>query len=61
MTQVDDFGIPILLTCKEALSEVIKNGLDMSQFTRDDHFDFNHNHRFSRFINTSEKLEVFSV
>ena len=60
MTQLDDFGIPHIANFgKEALSEVIKNGLDMSQFTRDDHFDFNHNHRFSRFINTSEKLEVF--
>ncbi|EOZ7495638.1 hypothetical protein ABFP19_004595 [Enterobacter hormaechei] len=60
MTQLDDFGIPHIANFgKEALSEVIKNGLDMSQFTRDDHFDFNHNHRFSHFINTSEKLEVF--
>ncbi|HAW7640606.1 TPA: hypothetical protein ACP5B9_004382 [Escherichia coli] len=60
MTQVDDFCIPHIANFgKEALSEVIKNGLDMSQFTRDDHFDFNYNHRFSRFINTSEKLEVF--
>lgn len=60
MTQLDDFGIPHIANFgKEALSEVIKNGLDMSQFTRDDHFDFNHYHRFSRFIDTNEKLEVF--
>ena len=60
MTQLDDFGIPHIANFgKEALLEVIKNGLDMSQFTRDEHFDFNQNHRFSRFINTSEKLEVF--
>ncbi|ELD3851241.1 hypothetical protein QJE52_004447 [Salmonella enterica] len=60
MTQVDDFGIPHIANFgKEALSEVIKNGLDMSQFTQGDHFDFNHNHRYSRFINTNEKLEVF--
>ncbi|ENH9124990.1 hypothetical protein ABWZ46_004483 [Salmonella enterica subsp. enterica serovar Schwarzengrund] len=60
MTQLDDFGIPHVANFgKEALLEVIKNGLDMSQFTQGDHFDFNHNHRFSRFINTNEKLEVF--
>ncbi|EKB9320322.1 hypothetical protein Q8B17_004544 [Salmonella enterica] len=60
MTQLDDFGIPHIANFgKEALLEVIKNGLDMSQFTQGDHFDFNHNHRFSRFINTNEKLEVF--
>lgn len=60
MTQLDDFGIPHIANFgKEALLEVIKNGLDMSQFTQADHFDFNHNHRFSRFINTNEKLEVF--
>ena len=60
MTQLDDFGIPHIANFgKEALLEEIKNGLDMRQFTRVDHFDFNHNHRFSRFINTNEKLEVF--
>ena len=60
MSVLDDFGIPHIANFgKEALLEVIKNGLDMSQFTRADHFDFNHNHRFSRFINTNEKLEVF--
>ncbi|EBT4432066.1 hypothetical protein CI989_23285, partial [Salmonella enterica] len=53
MTQVDDFCIPHIANFgKEALLEVIKNGLDMSQFTQGDHFDFNHNHRYSRFINT---------
>ena len=60
MTQLDDFGIPHIANFgKEALLEVIKNGLDMSQFTRDEHFDFNQNHRFSRFINTSENLKSF--
>ncbi|ECM0309552.1 hypothetical protein DH07_23430 [Salmonella enterica subsp. enterica serovar Muenchen] len=60
MSVLDDFGIPHIANFgKEALLEVIKNGLDMSQFTQADHFDFNHNQRFSRFINTNEKLEVF--
>ena len=60
MSVLDDFGIPHIANFgKEALLEVIKNGLDMSQFTQGDHFDFNHNHRYSRFINTNEKLEVF--
>ncbi|EBR9343763.1 TPA: hypothetical protein R4A47_004320 [Salmonella enterica subsp. enterica serovar Schwarzengrund] len=61
MSVLDDFGIPHIANFgKEALLEVIKNGLDMSQFTRSDHFDLsNDNHLFSRFINTNEKLEVF--